>query len=295
MKPIKRNKNSYITSVIICLCLLSSSQIALVKADEKIKPEELVAKHLNSIGSAEERAGVKTRIIIGVSKYIRRGPGGGSTEGRAVLASENEKNMIGMKFGVPGYDVESMAFDGKNLSVGFAAPGIRSALETLIRNHESTFKLGLLGGTLSSAWPLLALDEQKAKLKYSGIKKIDGTPLHQLKFQPRKGSDLDVALFFDADFRHVRTEYSRVISANIGSAGVDSSASQNETRYKLVETFADFRKEGNLTLPHDYRIKLEITSTTNSIVDEWNLALTDFVFNQPIKPGDFVVDQPAKD
>lgn len=280
-------------NLIVCCCLLASSYKPSVHADEKLKPEEIVAKHLESIGSHEDRASVKTRVILGISRYVRHGPGGGATEGRAVLASENEKYMFGMKFGVPGYDIESVGFDGKELTVGFVAPGVRSALESLVRNHESTFKHGLLAGTLSSSWPLLAINDEKAKIKYAGVKKVEGASLHQLKYQPRKGSDLEVSLFFDsATFHHVRTEYTRVVSANIGT-GVDSSASQRETRYKLVETFADFKKEGNLTLPHDYRIKLQISGSVE-ILDDWTLKLTDFVFNQPIDQKDFVVDVSVK-
>lgn len=283
-------KYRYLLLLIVCCCLLASLYDPSVHADEKLKPEEIVAKHLEAIGSNEDRASVKTRVIVGVSKYIRHGSGGGSTEGRAVLASENEKYMLGMKFGVPGYDVESVGFDGKDLTVGYAAPGVRSVLESLFRDHESTFKHGLLAGTLNSSWALLAINDDKARLKYSGLKKVDGANLHQLKYQPRKGSDLEITLYFDSTtFHHVRTEYTRVVSANIGARGADSSTSQRERRYKLVETFADFKKEGNLTLPHDYRIKLEISGGAQ-ILDEWNLRLTDFVFNQPIDPKDFVVD-----
>lgn len=290
------NYRYLIIGLIASAFLLSSLHITSVRADEKMKPEELVAKHLDAIGSATDRAAVKTRVVLGVSKYVRHGPGGGTTEGRVVLASENEKYMLGMKFGVPGYDVESVGFDGKDLTVGYVSPGVRSVLESFFRNHESTFKHGLLAGTLSSSWPLLTLSGEKARLRYSGIKKVDGTNLHQLKYQPRKGSDLEISLFFDSDtFHHVRTEYTRVVSANIGTGGVDSSANQTETRYKLIESFGDFRKEGTLTLPHAYRIKLEITGgNARNVIDEWTLSLTDFVFNQPINAADFVVDTAVK-
>lgn len=290
-------KNRYLAlGLVFCALSLSILNHTSVRADEKMKPEEIVAKHLDSIGSAEDRASVRTRVILGVSKYVRHGPGGGATEGRAVLASEDEKYMFGMKFGVPGYDVESVGFDGKNLTVGYIAPGVRSVLESLIRNNEGTFKHGVLTGTLSSSWPLLHLSDEKARLKYSGTRKVDGTNLHQLKYQPRKGSDLEISFFFDSDtFRHVRTEYTRIVAANIGRSGVDSSAGQTETRYKLVETFGDFRKEANLTLPHDYRIRLEISGGNRpDIFDDWTLTLTDFVFNQAIDPKDFVVDTAVK-
>src|SRR5687768_9188409 len=82
-------------SLISCSFLLSSLNGASVRADEKMKPEEIVAKHLDSIGSEADRASVKTRVIVGVSKYVRHGPGGGSTEGRVVLASQDEKYMFG--------------------------------------------------------------------------------------------------------------------------------------------------------------------------------------------------------
>lgn len=282
-----------LVALFVCCCLLASLTGGSVRADEKLKPEEILAKHLESIGSQEERSAVKTRIVLGVSKYVRHGPGGGTTEGRVVLASENDKYMFGMKFGVPGYDVESVGFDGKELTVGYVAPGVRSVLASFFRNNEATFKHGLLAGTLSSSWALLAASDEKAKIKYGGLKKVEGASLHQLKYQPRKGSDLEVSLFFDSTtFHHVRTEYTRVVSANIGT-NVDSSASQRETRYKLVETFADFKKEGNLTLPHDYRIKLQI-SGNSEILDEWTLRLTDFTFNQSIDPKDFVVDVSVK-
>ena len=288
-------KSRYLVlTLIVCCCLLASLYNPIVHADDKLKPEDIVAKHLEAIGSPEDRASVKTRVILGTSKYVRHGTGGGTTEGRMVLASENEKYMLGMKFGVPGYDVESVGFDGKELTVGYVSPGVRSPLENLFRNNESTFKHGLLAGTLSSSWPLLAISDEKAKVKYAGLKKVDGASLHQLKYQPRKGFDLEVSLFFDSvTFHHVRTEYSRVVSANIGSGGVDSSASPRETRYKLVETFSDFKKEGNLTLPHEYRIQLQIRGNAE-IHDEWTVTLKDFVFNQPIEPKDFVVDVSGK-
>lgn len=295
MNLVKKNCRYQIVASIIGLCfLLTSPQAASIYPDEKMTAEDVVAKHLESIGSAEDRAAIKTRVIIGVSRYVRRGPGGGTTDGRAVLASENDKNLLGMKFGVPGYDVETVGFDGKDLTVGYVAPGVRSPLGNLFRNYESVFKHGLLGGTLSSAWPLLATNDEKAKLRYSGIKKVEGANLHQLKYQPRKGSDMEISLYFDAEtFRHVRTEYTRVVAPTIGTGGVDSSAAQRETRYKLVETFGDFTKEANLMLPHDYKIKLEISSASQ-ILDEWTLTLTNFVFNQPIDQKDFVVDVSAK-
>src|SRR5258708_21716858 len=83
--------------------------------------------------------------------------------------------------------------------------------------HDLIFKQGLMGGTLSSAWPLLDLTARGPLLEYVGTKKVDNRLLHELKYLPRGGSDLKIALFFEQDtFRHVRTAYERGIAAPTG-------------------------------------------------------------------------------
>jgi hypothetical protein len=260
-------------------------------ATEKMNPEEVVAKHLASIGSAEARASVRSRFIVGTAEGAFRGRGSGSTNGRAVLASEGVKNLVGMAFATPDYPGEKVGFDGQNLTVGYVRPGVRSSLGSFLLIHETVFKHGLIGGALSSAWPLLDLVNRDAKIEYAGDGKVGGKQMHKLRYRPRKGSELRVILFFDAEtFRHVRTEYERVVDARMGASGVDSSASQRETRYQMVEEFAEFAQEGALTLPHLYKIQLSIESTNGSIFYHWTLDLKQFTFNRPIAPGDFNVN-----
>src|SRR6266542_3390426 len=65
---------------------------------DNITTETLIAKHLDSIGSAEARAAIKSRILSGtVVSTIRLG-GAGQQAGRAVLASTGNKSLIGMTF-----------------------------------------------------------------------------------------------------------------------------------------------------------------------------------------------------
>lgn len=143
---------------------------------------------------------------------------------------------------------------------------------------------------MSTSWELLSFDEKDAKLKYGGIKKIDGKSLHKLDYNPKKGSDLNISLFFDLDtFRHIRTEYTRIISARQG-ANVDASAGQSETRYKMVEEFSDFKEENKLTLPHAYKINQEILTGNGTTSYEWSMNLKQFNFNQSINATDFKVD-----
>ena len=247
---------------------------------EKIKPEELVAKHLQSLGSAETLKSHKSFMTVGTSKAVFKGRGKGLAEGLVVLASQGEKNMIGMKFNNPDYQFETMGYDGSNFSVGFAKPGTRSPLGGFLRVNQKTFRNGLMGGVLTTSWELLNYDKKRGKLKYSGTKKVNGIKLLKFNYSPKKGSDLEVNLFFDpTTYRHVRTEYRRVITSKLGT-GVDNSAQQSETRYRLVEKFGDFKPENGLTLPHSYGLYLEILTGSGSIAYDWTMNLKQFAFNQ---------------
>src|SRR5689334_5042208 len=69
-----------------------------VRSIDKLKPEELIARHLESIGPAGKRDSVRTRIIAGTSLVIFRTAPTGQAAGRAVLASDGLKTLIGMSF-----------------------------------------------------------------------------------------------------------------------------------------------------------------------------------------------------
>lgn len=256
---------------------------------DKMKAEELVAKHLESIGPAGKRAAITTRIIAGSSLVIFRTPPPGQATGRAVLASEGTKNLIGMSFPSPVYPREQLGFDGDSFGVAYPTPGVRSALGNFLVTHDLIFKQGLMGGTLSSAWPLLDLTSRNPRLDYAGTKELDHHTMHELRYLPRGGSDLKISLFFDSQtFRHLRTEYERVIPASIGTRDYVN-VQERETRFKMVEQFSHFRPESGLTLPHIYKIKLSVDSAGGTFLAEWEITLTQFTFNEKIDPTSFNV------
>lgn len=252
-------------------------------------PEELVARHLESIGTAKARAAVKTRIIAGNSLVIFRTTPSGQAGGRIVMASEGVKNLIGMIFPSPVYPREQLGFNGTSFMAAFVTPGVRSVLGNFLMTHALVFKQGLMGGTLSSAWPLLDLTARNPKLEYAGTRRIDKRSLHELKYLPRGGSDLQVRLFFDQEtFQHVRTEYERVIAASIGTrSAIDPK--ETETRYKMSEEFSDFKDEAGLTLPHTYKIKLTVDSQGGTFLADWVINLDRFTFNERIDPDSFSI------
>ena len=281
-------KKQSLVSLTICLlfflCLASRSTVA-----QKVTAEEVVAKHLESIGSAKARAAITTRIISGTSQVIFRTPPPGQAIGRAVLASEGVKSLFGMSFPSPIYPREQLGFNGTSFMAAFVTPGVRSVLGSFLMTHDLIFKQGLMGGTLSSAWPLLDLGVRTSQLEYAGTRKVDDETLHELKYQPRGASDLKITLFFDQEtFRHVRTEYQRVIPASMGDRSY-TNVQQREISYKMVEEFSLFKPEGGLNLPHIYRIKLTVDTTNGTFLADWIIKLTQFDFNQKIDQSAFDV------
>lgn len=256
---------------------------------EKIKPEEIVARHLESIGSAKARASVTTRVIAGTSQVIFRTPPPGQAIGRAVLASDGLKSLLGMSFPSPIYPREELGFNGNSFVAAFVTPGVRSVLGNFLMTHDLVFKQGLMSGTLSTAWPLLDLASRSAQLEYMGTRKIYDRTLHELRYLPRGGSDLKIKLLFDPEtFQHVRTEYEQVIPASTGTRGYGN-VQQRETRYLMIEEFSLFKKEGDLILPHVYKISLSVDTQNGTFLAEWVIKLTQFEFNQKIDPNAFSI------
>ena len=254
---------------------------------QKTRPEDIVAKHLEAIGPSKARA--SARIIAGTSQVIFRTPPPGQAIGRAVLASDGSKNLIGMSFPSPVYPREELGFNGNSFVAAFVTPGVRSVLGNFLMAHDLIFKQGLMGGALSTAWPLEDMPARKVQLEYVGLRKLGDQTLHELRYFPRGGSDLKIRLFFDPEtFQHVRTDYERVIPAPTGTRGYGS-VQERETSYHMIEEFSLFKKEGDLTLPHIYKITLTVDAQNGTFLAEWVIKLTQFEFNQKIDPSAFSI------
>jgi outer membrane lipoprotein-sorting protein len=271
------------------LVVFASSGVATA---QKLKAEDVVAKHLESIGPAASRASDHSRVAVGAARAVFKTSGSsGAIDGRAVFGSVQNKVLMAMAFTAPNYPGDKFGFDGKKLTIAYQRPGVRTTLGNFLLSNSAIAKEGLIGGTLSSAWPLLNLAERGAKVSYSGTEKIEGRTVHKLNYSPDKGSDVKISLYFDSEtFHHIRTQYELVISTRIAAGGVDNQAGQRETRYKLIENFTDYKKEGELNLPHGYALQFEIFKTAGSSMDKWEIKLEQFEFNQPIDSKSFNVE-----
>jgi hypothetical protein len=253
------------------LTLLTATILAAPSPDDKLKPEDLVAKHLDAIANSEARAGVKTRAIAGAVTFATRVGGVGNMAGEGIMLSSGNRFRLNMKFPAVNYPSENAAFDGSRSYTSFMPNGARSKLSAFLASQDTLLKEGLLGGVLSTTWSLGRLSELQPKLEYRGLKKIDGRDFHEMMYKPKKGgSGLQILLHFEPEtFRHVRTIYKYQVGAGIGSR---EAPEQNvESYYSLTEEFDDFRPEDNFTLPHKYRIQLSSSTGNASTVYDYTL------------------------
>src|SRR5712671_5372493 len=199
MTMIEHPKHSCLLALVLLTFVLAGPTSS---SAQKIKPEDILAKHLEAIGPAKARA--SARIIAGTSQVIFRTPPPGQAIGRAVFASDGLKSLVGMSFPSPVYPREELGFNGNSFIAAYVTPGIRSSLGGFLMTDDLIFKQGLMGGTLSSAWPSLDLNARGPQLEYAGTRKVGNRTLHELKYLPRAGSDLQIKLFFDREtFTHV--------------------------------------------------------------------------------------------
>ena len=282
-----------IRAVVLALAVTAMTFLAAFSSTagtdkDKMSPQDLIAKHLESIGPVEARASATSRVFTGTVVAKFRQGGYGQTQGKAVMASQGSKNLIAMVFGLPDYPHEKFAYDGQKVTVSSIKPGVRTLLGRFLSTNGVPFREGLAGGTLSAAWPLLDFASKNVKVQYDGLKKVEGKQLHALKYNAPKSSDLKVTLFFDpATFQHVRTEYHQVIDNPIAASKPGQSMEQQETRIDLVETFSDFRAESKLMLPHSYKLQLTINGQSGSLLNDWMVSLTQFEIGQLINEKEF--------
>lgn len=269
-----------ISSLFVCI-------FSMIASAQKLKPEEVIAKHLESIGTAEKRDSIKSLIAVGDVNVKFVTQKNHPAEGRIVIASTGAKNFIGMNLNAVDYPLEKFSFDGDKAKVGFVRASTRSVLGNFVLSNGMMLEQSLLGGALTTSWVPVNPSDKKGKFTSEGSKKIDGKETYAIGFSVKGGGDLDITMYFDkANFRHVRTEYKRSSPAGIGT-NPNQSAGFSETRYKLVEDFSDHKEVEGLTLPHTYKILYSVSGQNGTTEIEWTATLTEFGFNQTLEDSTF--------
>ena len=261
-----------------CLALCVFLAIPALAKDQKLTADELVAQHLQSIGTPEARAAAKSRVAEGKITFRDRLGSSNQLAGSALFMSQGTKFKCAFNLGAPNYPGEQIVFDGHKYEVAFITANTRSGLGGLLFGQPDILREGLFGGTISTAWPLLDLKARQAKAKYEGVKKIDGRELHDLTYVPNKsssGSDLTIHLYFEPDtFRHVMTVY-RMRTRIVPGASWEAT---DETIETVEERFSDFRTVDGITLPGTWEIRYHREPGETSEL-QWQVVFDRFTHN----------------
>ncbi len=251
----------------------------------KMKPEELVARHVASVGSEAARAAVRNRTVTGTASVFFRLGGRGQAEGTGTVVSEGRQVRLHLSFSSLEYPGEVLICNGNDADATQISAGVRSRLSDFLHTHKLIMTEGLLGGTLSTAWPLLDLAARHPRLEYAGLKKQEGRELHELRYRAAKGAgDLGIWLYFEPQtYRHVQTRYRLVVGSQM-PVSYDQSPKMIESTYTLVESFGNFETVDGITLPRSYKLSLAVNQQTSTFMADWTLAVSAITSNQDLDP-----------
>jgi hypothetical protein len=269
----------------LALFFLVTALLSVSFAKDDAQVADLVKQHLNSIAPDQARTAVKSRASEGTVRFQVQNSSSGYQDGKEVFVSDGGKFVSLLKLPNPNYHGERFVSDGKKTLIAQVKPGAWSRLGDFVRVHNEILTEGLWGGALSTGWALAHLDERNAKLQDRGVKKIDGRELRRIDYAPKKHTDLDIQLYFEAaTFRHVMTVYTLTISPQMGTSDI-ATARQQETRYRLEERFADFKSVDGFTLPEKWTIEFTFENGAGAGANAQNLSAS-----QPSSGGIIPID-----
>jgi hypothetical protein len=257
---VNRYRRRTISVVVTLSCALAAASALPSRGGVELTVEELLAKHLASIGAQEARTAARARMALGHCND--------SKTAQATLACSPVLLSQGNSLRMFEETSVQFAFDGWNLS---QTETMKREPSFFAAHFEEAFDAGLVGGTLSTSWPLLDFDAHKTELKYEGLQAPShfmsnlscskvapsledigaGAVLHKVTFHPREKSwDMRAALYFEpGSFRHVQTVY---ISG----------------KRMFWEVFSDFREVDGLTLPYSWSLRSCACFETSSRVGQ---------------------------
>jgi hypothetical protein len=275
----------------VLLLVLAPISLSLLAYAADMKPEDLVAKHLDSLGSQQTRAALKSRGVQGklTMKIVIGSQPGSSLQGSWGLVSEEQKSRLVMHFNYPDYRGEQFVFNGNKIYIAAtAAAQDYSRFAGFVHGQDYIIREGLLGGELSTSWALENLDKNHPKLTYEGLKKLDGHEVQDVQYHCKHSSDMQIHLFFEPETgHHLRTLYSMAVSPNMGRT-VTSSVNQQEIRYTIDERFGDFKTTNGTTLPSTYSIEFtQETQSGRTDVYHWDMTIDQASDNVGLDPKNF--------
>lgn len=270
--------------------LFMFAALASVLVAQDLKPEEIIAKHLDAIGKKATRDSLKTMLIGGRGSFEAKNPvvrGGG----QAMVVSNPDNLYFMMTFKSNDYPFEKVGYFTDKVSIPFVNSGKRSLLGSFLAEHSKVLSDGLFGGVMSMKWPLMGSGNSKLRLRSLGTKKIDDKKVYAVDFLPSGSgsSDFNIKLYFDAEtFRHVRSEYRREFLPGAATFGTSNQIAGSTL--SLTENFSDFRTVEGLTLPYAYSVRFNSNTNAAMYENTWGITVVQYIFNQNLTPDFFTFD-----
>jgi hypothetical protein len=277
-------RNAVITLAVLCLA-------AQCFSDDKqaVTLDQLLSKHVASVGTAQALAAVRGRGVEASTRFTIRQGGSGGGEGSAKFGSAGAKTRFNLRIQSSNYGGEDFVCDGNKVQVARLVSGNTALLGAFFYDKQFLLKEGIFGGVLSTAWPMLQPKAVAPKLKYSGLKKIDGRELLEVRYEPKEFyPGLDVRLYFDPEtFHHVLTVYEWHVRSDLGGDAVGgrgrSVANDSEQAVEtLRESFSDFRSADGVIVPAHWTVELskesQVSKDANSASKlSWDFSVTNVV------------------
>lgn len=268
--------------LVLCACCI---------AEENIAVEQLVSRHLASVGTPEARAAIHGRAIMGKCRFEAIQGSTGTAEGQAGVISNEHMVKFMTKLNSARFPDERFWFNGKKAIVPVISASSRSVLGDFLYRNEAILRDGIFTGALSTSWPLYDPARRGAKLKLDGLKTIEGRSLYQVTYVPKKAaSELEIHLFFDPEtFRHVETRYRYVVAPymNVNPASRNDKTGvtnlQSETIYTVTEKYRDFSTVDGITLPSTWEITYTVEPVRVQMI-RWTMTLDRPSTNPKVDP-----------
>lgn len=276
-------------------CVFTSNVIA-----QKLSADEIILKHLESLGKKESVASMKLRIAIGASEFFIPSATK-KTRGRAVFASNGDEMAFFSTFEMADYPFERIGLFRDKVDIPIVQLGRRSPLGTFLTAYDKTVKSRIFGGSVFSTWRFGSVDNLAGKTETEGKKKVGDHEAWVIKFSPTDGlsTGSSIKLYFDAEtFSHLRTVYRQketergfheirgraAGTGQVPGAWEQDMASNGST---LTEDFDDYRTENGLTLPYRYTLLLNIDGVRGTSEFRWTFEFSEYRQMKEFPPAFF--------
>jgi hypothetical protein len=276
-----------LSSVSLFIVLLIAAQIN--GQSKKLSPQEIIAKNLASVASADNLLVAKRRMVIGGSEFFVRSSTT-KAAGRAVLASDGDNMALFSTFNLSDYRMERIGIFSDKVDIPFIIPGRRSPLGRWLTAYDRTVNDRIFGGSIFSTWLFFKAENSWGEMETEGKKKVGDREAWVINYSPKQGLKAGsyIKLYFDAEnFHHLKTIYKQRETetgfydtgsgdANKGSTGHWNDSAMASNGSTLTETFEDYRDDNGLILPTKYSINLQIESAVGTAEYDWIFKIEEY-------------------